>query len=121
MLTLYNYLESIIEEQNGRQWYFETRLVHFASDIFDVLGIRDPEDRILAFDRTIRACKSLGIPIAANFKKIYCSDGNGIIADWKISPLACYLITINCDPGNTNVARAQLFFAMNQVGQNTQH
>jgi hypothetical protein len=117
MLTLYNYLETLIEEHNGRQWYFEARLNHFASELFEILEIADTEEQEHALARTISACNSLRIPVTANFKKVYRYDGSWITTDWKISPLACYLITINCDPSHNNVAKAQLFFAMNQVRQ----
>ncbi|MFY9308215.1 MAG: hypothetical protein WAQ28_04110 [Bacteroidia bacterium] len=114
MLKLFDYLEDIMEEHNNRQWYYETRLDYFANEIMELLGI-DEMDFAYSLTRTFQACQALKIPANHNFKKVYRFDGSNLITDWKVSPLACYLIIINCNPANEQVAKAQLFFAMNQV------
>jgi len=115
MLKIYDYLEAVMEEQNNRQWYFENRLNLFASEIMETLEIEDSDEIALAINRAFRACGSLNIPFNRNFKKVYRFDGIQLMMDWKISPLACYLIIINCNPDNEQVAKAQLYFAMNQA------
>lgn len=114
MLKLYDCLEAVMEEQKNRQWYFETKLTFFASDIMETLKIKDFQEMNSALTRVFHACETLNIPFNNNFMRVFRADDENIIADWKISPLACYLIIINCDPRYENVAKAQLFFAMNQ-------
>lgn len=115
MLKLYDYLESIIEERNNRQRFFETRLNYFAGDIMEMMDIEDSEEIAGSINRAFQACGTLNIPFNKNFKRVYRFNGEYLIADWKISPLACYLIIINCNPCHNNVAKAQLYFVMNQV------
>ena len=115
MLKLYDYLEAMMEEHNNRQWYFETKLNYFASEVMETLEIEDDLEITTSLNRAVQACGTLNIPFNNNFKKVYRYDGENLIADWKISPLACYLIIINCNPSHESVAKAQLFFAMNQV------
>jgi hypothetical protein len=115
MLKLFDYLEAIMEERNSRQWYYESRLDYFASEIMEMLEVKDPEDSVFSLSRAIQACQTLDIPVNNNFKKVYRFDGINLVADWKVSPLACYLLIVNCNPVNEQVAKAQLFFAMNQV------
>jgi DNA-damage-inducible protein D len=114
MLKLYDYLETMLEERRNHEWNSERRLDHFASEVMEMLSIRDEEEIAASIARAIRACDALHIPPAINFKKIYRSDGERMMTDWKISPLACYLVIVNCDPRHECVARAQLFFAVNR-------
>ena len=111
MLKLYDYLE----EHNNRQWYYDNRLDYFASEIMKMLEIEDETDITFSLSRALQVCRTLNIPVSRNFKKVYRFNGVNLVTDWKISPLASYLIIINCNPENEQVAKAQLFFAMNQV------
>ncbi len=114
MLKLYNYLEKVTKGHNKRKWLYESNPEHVYSEVMDVLDIKDELEGYISLDRAIKACKALQIPVARNFKKIYCHNGENLGIDWKMSPFACYLLIINCNPANENVAKAQLFFAMNQ-------
>jgi len=114
MLKLYDYLEEMIEEHNNLQWFLDSKLHYFASEIMSTLDIEDNEEMSASINRAFQACKILHIPINRNFRKIFRYDGNNLMVDWKLSPFACYLIIINCSPEHENVAKAQLFFAMNQ-------
>jgi DNA-damage-inducible protein D len=114
MLKLYDYLEAMIEERNRRYWFFETKLNFYASEIMQSLDIEDADDIASSLNRAFRACETLQIPLNRNFKRVYCSDGKNLNLDWKISAFACYLIIINCNPRHESVAKAQLYFAMNQ-------
>ena len=49
---------------------------------------------------------------------MYCYDGESLVADWKVSSLAHYLITINCNPANEQVAKAQVYFAFSKSEKN---
>jgi hypothetical protein len=89
----------------------DIELRYYASDIMEKLGCEKDDEIDDAIHRVVQACQSLDIPLKRNFKRIYRYDGIKMSTDWKISPLACYLLMINGNPCNPNVAKAQLFFA----------
>ena len=101
-----------IEGRNLHQWLFETGLHYFVSEIMETLDIDDADEIERSLSRTFQVCDTLRISVSRNFKRVYRYDGHNMIADWKISSLACYLIVINSNPGNERVAKAQLYFAM---------
>ena len=115
MLKLYDYLQDMMNEHNNRQWFFETRLNYFINDILEMLNIKDTEEISSSLNRAFQACAALNISFEKNFKRVYRFNGENLIADWKISPLGGYLIIINCSPSHETVAKAQLYFAMNQI------
>lgn len=112
MLKLYDYLDEVLATQQIKQTHHRQRLAYYASDIMERMG-----ENILAADftdtlfRTFKVCSALEIPINDNFKKIYRYDGQQMITDWKLSPLACYLLMLNGNPQNPSVAKVQLFAA----------
>jgi DNA-damage-inducible protein D len=114
MLKLFDYLESILEEHGSRQWYYDSRLIYSRNEIMEMLEVDNEKEINSALKRAVSVCESLQIPIRSHFKEIYCFDGKSLLRDWRLSPFACYLIIINCNPGNKNVAKAQIYFAMNQ-------
>jgi len=101
-----------IEEHNKHQWLLDAHLNYLASEIMEALEIEDADEISESLNRAFLACSTLHIPLHRNFKRIYCYDGEHMIADWKISSLACYLIVINCNPAHENVAKAQIHFAL---------
>ena len=107
--------ENRVEEQKKQQWFFEARLNYFVSEIMNRLNIDNMDEIAMSLNRAFQACDILQLPIHRNFKRVYRFDGENMIVDWKISGLACYLVIINCNPGNENVAKAQLYFAMNKA------
>ncbi|MDZ4809645.1 MAG: hypothetical protein SGI96_15450 [Bacteroidota bacterium] len=111
----HNQSENRVEEKKQQQWFFEARLNYFVSEIMNRLDIDDTDEITMSLKRAFQACDILHLPIHRNFKRVYRFDGEKMIADWKISGLACYLVIINCNPGNENVAKAQLYFAMNRA------
>jgi len=112
MLKLFEDTEKTIEQQN-KQCFFEARLNYFASEIMQSLEIEDAEEIANSYYRAFQACSVLHISFNRNFKRVYRYDGTNMIADWKVSALAYYLIIINCNPCNEQVAKAQLYFAFN--------
>jgi len=102
-------------------WLFDARYPYLASEIIDSLNIKDANEIAISLNRAFIACRILQIPLHRNFKKVYRFDGETMVADWKISALACYLIVINCNPSHESVARAQLYFAMNPVMYKSKH
>ena len=115
MLKLYDYLEAVLEEGNSRKWFFESRLDFFVNDIMEILNIDNVEEINSSLNRIFQACSTLNIPYNKNFKRVYRFDGEGLITDWKISPLACYMVIINCNQSYEYVAKAQLYFAMTKL------
>jgi DNA-damage-inducible protein D len=115
MLKVYDYLETVIAAQQREQSFFESKLNYFASDIMETLNIEDKEEIDLSLERALQVCSALNIPVHFNFKKVYRFDGENLISDWKISSLACYLLIINCSTVNEHVAKAQLYFAINNL------
>jgi hypothetical protein len=116
MLAVYNYFESFTHLGNDPHWYYEKEMNYSAWEIMQELEISH-EDMSRAIERVFHACTSLHIPFERNFKPFYRSDGEQVFKDWKLSALGCYLVVINCDPINEQVARAQLYFMIN-AGKN---
>ncbi len=103
---------NIIEQQ--QTYLKQPRLIYFISDVMAGLDIEDTNDIDASLSRALHVCGSLQIPFNQHFKKVFRSDGENVMVDWKISAFACYLIIINCNPSNGLVAKAQLHFAMNR-------
>jgi len=114
MLKLYDHLEAMLQVRQNRNKFYERRLTYFVSDIIELLAIENTDEIDLAFSRAIQACEALHIPFDYHFKKLYRSNGKNVMVDYKISALARYLIIVNCNPTNESVAKAQLYFAINQ-------
>ena len=112
MLKVYDHLEDL---KLSELLYnaINNRCNFYASDLMDALDIDD----INEFENVIltaeRACMALDIPVKHNFRIVYRYDENGLFKDWEMSQLACYLVSINGDPGNPKIAKAQLHFAYN--------
>jgi hypothetical protein len=86
------------------------RYICYASELKERLNVSDEELEV-AIDRAFKACASLGISIRQNFKSVFRTCDDHLLEDWKLSPLACYLLVINADPANERVARMQIHFA----------
>ncbi|MBL7932947.1 MAG: hypothetical protein JNL60_13650 [Bacteroidia bacterium] len=114
MLKVYDYLGELMEWRMRRERFSGPRFTHFAGDIREMLEIQEHREFEDAIQRTIQTLQSLNIPFERNFKRVFRFNGEQMVADWKVSPLAMYLIIINCDPVHETVARAQLFFLMTQ-------
>ncbi|MEO7530772.1 MAG: hypothetical protein ABIS69_05155 [Sediminibacterium sp.] len=112
----YNYQKKSIESRGNQEWFFEARLNYFASEIMELLEIKEATEIALSLSRAFQAFGTLDLPFNLNFKRVFRSDGKTVSIDWKISPLACYLIVINSNPVHERVAKAQLFFAMQKTG-----
>lgn len=112
-LKIYDYLDVVMQEHKKQQ-FENLKLKYFLSDIMSDLKIIDAEEIQASLDRSFAVCNALHISQLVHFQKIYRSNGDNLIVDWKISSLACYLILINCNPKNEFVARAQLHFPSNR-------
>lgn len=109
MLKLYDPWERISDSLYQKEDVPE--LIYYASEIFVSVGLSQEELK-MAIDRAFKACTTLNISIDNHFKPVFRSDGmHEMEPDWRLSALACYLLIINADPSNSNVAKVQLFFA----------
>ncbi|MES2734212.1 MAG: hypothetical protein V4714_20865 [Bacteroidota bacterium] len=84
----------------------------YASDLLDMLGLESFEEILEPIERAKRTCQTMGIPENQHFKQIYRfnSLSMSLRPDYKLTPLATYLITVNANPANINVAKAQVYF-----------
>jgi hypothetical protein len=85
---------------------------HYAGDLLSMMGLETFEEIELPIERARQACLHMGIPEERHFKQIYrfSSLSMSLRPDYKLTPLATYLVTINGNPSNVNVARAQVYF-----------
>ncbi|HYG38105.1 MAG TPA: hypothetical protein VD908_05775 [Cytophagales bacterium] len=110
MLKKVDYIEDLLLNESFNQ-FNDLRLTYYASEIMEKLGCEEEEEMTHSMDRVFQVCQSINLPVQSNFRRIYRYDGNKLSIDWKVSPLGCYLLMINGNPCNPNVARAQVFFA----------
>lgn len=110
MLILYDPLEDYLNEFNRHRNVI--KLEYYASEITELIGLLKNEELKDAVDKAIKICAALHIPVDENFRTIFRFTGNALITDWKLSALACYLVTINANPSNPIVAKAQIFFTL---------
>src|SRR5690349_18133061 len=92
---------------------FETppQFKHYASELLDMLGFETFDEILVPLERAMLACQTMGIAEDQHFKQIYRFNtlSLSLRCDYKLSPLAAYLVTINANPTNINVARAQVY------------
>jgi hypothetical protein len=112
MVKIYDYLDEVLATQQIRQTRHRKKLEYYASEILVRMGETTNEDYENTLFRTFKICSSLDISINENFKKVYRYDGEKMITDWQLSPLACYLLMLNGNPMNPSVAKIQLFAIM---------
>ena len=108
MITLYDPLSSLTFERLLDDALSDTYQLG-GTNLMEALGCQDVELFEQAIARAKRACVVLGIPIRRHFRVVYLCGGEGLQKEYQLSRLACYLTSINADPGNPVVARAQLF------------
>jgi DNA-damage-inducible protein D len=90
-------------------------LRHYASELAQLLHLETLERMQAALDRAMHICENAGLPVQSNFRPVYRSQGDSIQTDYHLSDLASYLVIINADADNEQVAYAQVisFFKRN--------
>ncbi len=78
-------------------------------ELMEKMKFSDIHEFNKAVNRAMLACKALSISLSQHFKRIYIGDDKTLNQEWHFTSLACYLVIINADPSNFNVAKAQLF------------
>jgi hypothetical protein len=85
---------------------------HYASELLSMLGMETFEEIMEPIARARQVCLTMGIPEDQHFKQVYRfhSLSLSLRPDFKLTPLATYLVTVNANPTNVNVAKAQVYF-----------
>jgi hypothetical protein len=113
MITLYDPLDQFLQDDDDSTPGAPLR--HSMSDLMEELGYENDDDFNHALLRSFEICCMLKIPIAENFKRIYQYRDNGVQVEWQVSDLGCYLLLINGNTRNPNVARAQLHAILSRL------
>ena len=110
MLKPYDYLEAMPESSIIPFPEGKPEFIFYSIDLMEKLDCWDISEFNKAVERAMIACNSLNIPLKENFSRVYIDNRETLYAEWRFTSLACYLVIINCNPANYNVAKAQLFF-----------
>ena len=89
-----------LRHENGQTYWL-------ASELMMRLGYDDMKTFYKAINRANKAMTGLGIDPFGNIQKIVNADGSD---DYKLSRFASYLVVMNADPENPQVAAAQAYF-----------
>jgi len=111
MLKHYDHFEEWLEIDEIMQ-KGKVPFTHLASELMEQLGYRDAKDLNDALLRAFEVCTAMRINIKHNFRKIYRYENDTLVVDWHLSDLGSYLLMINGNPCNPNVAKAQMYLLL---------
>ena len=89
-------------------------LMYFASDAGKEMQFGSMAELEEAVKRALEICLAAGLPMHGNFQRIYKCSEDGILYDWKLSPLAYRLVCISGAPFNPAVANLTIRLAKNE-------
>jgi DNA-damage-inducible protein D len=97
-------------DDNGDEFWF-------ARDLQEALGYTKWENFSKVIDRAMLACKNSGVDIVNHFVEVnkmveLGSGAQKMLADYKLTRYACYLIVQNGDPRKEVIALGQTYFAI---------
>ena len=93
----------------------ESKLVHTASQLKEVLQMENDSEVDLGIQKAIRSLQKLNINIRPHFQQVYCAQNNILHIDWRLSSFAYLLILLNCDSEHPLVAKTQVELIRNQI------
>jgi hypothetical protein len=86
LVTTKNHINSAILEFAEKAK--ELNLLYSASATAKEMKIKNVDEFQRAVSSAMNHCSKAGIPMEGNFKRIFISTRNGIVHDWKLSPVA---------------------------------
>ncbi len=104
----------------GRQYHENTTFDQcklYGTDLMENLGYVDWNHFESIIRRAIAVCEHIDIEVEEHFKPVYRNVGGDIWKDYRLSPLACYLVTANGDSNNATTGRAQVYFMKKYFGK----
>jgi len=112
---------AIIQWQDGSEDYRSDETFvhtpHLASVLLELGAYNDGAELGNAIQRAFQICLQLRIPIMRNFRSIHVYDDHGEVeADWALSDLAFYLLLLNGNAANPDVAHAQAWALRKTMG-----
>jgi hypothetical protein len=112
---------AIIQWQDGSEERFfgesSVHTPHLASVLLELGAYQDTQDLETAIQRAFQICLQLRIPITRNFQPIHVYDDRGEVeSDWALSDLAFYLLLLNGNAQNPDVAHAQAWALRKTMG-----
>jgi hypothetical protein len=110
MLRKYDYLDDIIDSLH----YSRIPLRHLASELLGEFGY-EANHMKEAMEKAFELCLMMDIPIMLHFNKVYLYEGDALQTDWMLSDLASYLVLMNGDIHNPNVAKARMYLLHSKV------
>jgi len=106
MLSIYDPYEDVFERP-----LYNIPLRHMASELMKDFGFANTAELNDSLQRTFEVCLIMNIPITDHFKKVYLYANHDLTTDWLLSDLATYLLLMNGNNRNYNVARARMYIA----------
>lgn len=97
----------------------ERKLRYYASELQKILELSSLHLLEEALQRAMKVCRTQQLELAEHFKPVYRCEEEGVVKDWKLSPLAWCLVMLNADPGNPEVAHMQLALLKQSFEKNT--
>lgn len=104
MLSIYDPLEDVLYFERFRS----VPLRHMASELMRDFDYDTTEELQQALNNAFEVCAIMHIPINVHFRKVYIYESNMLRTDWLLSDLGTYLLLINGNTHNPNVARARV-------------
>jgi len=104
----------------GQKYHHETTYDQckiYATELMENLGYVDWAHFESFILRAIDICEHIDIETDLHFRSTFRNAEGQVWKDYRISPLACYLIAANGDSQNPSTGRAQVYFMKKFYGE----